>query len=193
MTDLRKFIISNTQYIKIIPDQFTKNDCEVCNKSKIKYIDEEKNININIDYMESSTFCYFIGESGIIQDLIDGKLILNKKITPDLGFEWNESFHDSKKPTQGSKYHAFSNSHLKIKPYLSCWLYNDKDGNVIFEITPFYPWHGENKKSNPDFITYKQFMKNYKPVLKTTIPKENLKQWITQALKLKKSLGINND
>ena len=52
-------------------------------------------------------------------------------------------------------------------------MYNDKDGNIIFEITPCYPWN-----------------KDYKPAVQIMIPKERLEKWLPQAKKLKKMLNL---
>ena len=65
-----------------------------------------------------------------------------------------------------------------------------KTEKVIFEITPFYPWHNVKKKDHKDFISYKKFIENYKPILKIVIPKYRLKQWISQAKKLKKKFKL---
>ena len=173
MTSLTKFVISNTQYLKVIPEHIGKDDCEVCAHCDIDYVDEEKNITIRFGYEEISSVCYFIAKSGQIQKLIDGKMTIDSSIVQDLGFEWNRFFKDCKQKTKASNYFCWSNDHKQIRPYFNSWMYNDEDGNIIFEITPFYPWHYETKKSNPDFITYKKFMKDYKPTVKTIIPKEN--------------------
>ena len=184
--DLAKFMISETEYIKIIPEHIGKDDCEVCAHCDIDYIDEEKNIIIRFGYNELSSFCYKVIEYGFFQKLIDGKMALDSSITQDLGFEWNRFFKDCKQRTKASDYHCWSNSHKQIRPYYSSWMYNNKNGNIVFEITPFYPWHGETKKSNTNFITYKKFMKYYKPTVKTIIPRENLIKWIDQAKELKR-------
>jgi hypothetical protein len=183
--NLTRFMISDTQYLTINPEDIDKDACEVCAKIDIDYIDEEKNLCIKFENEALSDFCYKITKSGHIQKLIHGKMPIDSSIAGDLGFEWNQYFEGIIKDTEVIKYHFSSNCHKQIRPYYNSWLYNDKDGNVIFEITPFYPWH-RKKKSHPDFITYKQFMKDYKPILKTLIPKENLKQWFTQARELEK-------
>lgn len=188
MTNLTKFVISDTQYLKVIPELIKKDDCEVCAHCDIVYVDEGKNICIRFGYDHISSFCYTIVESGFIQELIDGKLILDCNVINDLGFDWNQYFEGIIKDTDIDTYLCWSNSHKQIRPYYNSWMYNDADGNIIFEITPFYPFHNETKKSHPDFITYKQFMKDYKPTVKTIISKENLKQWIEQAKELKKTL-----
>ncbi len=185
MTDLTKFKISDTQYLKINPECIYADECQVCAQLDIDYVDEEKNIMIRFGNSALSNFGYKIVESKFFQNLMLGKMTIDSKITHDLGFEWNQYFEGLIQDTHIDQYHCWSNSHKKIRPYFSSWMYNDKDGNVIFEITPFYPWHGE-KKSSPGFITYKEFMKDYKPVLVTKIPKENLRIWVDQARKLQK-------
>ena len=191
MIDLTKFIISNTKYIKILPEKIDEDDCEFCIPCDIEYVDEEKNINIRFGYDDDlSNSCYFISKSGRIKKLINGELIFHDKINHDLGFEWNQSFQMKIKHTDVVKYHCWGNDHKLIRPYFSSWMYNDKYGKVIFEITPFYPWENVKKKDNKDFISYKKFIENYKPTLKIVIPKYRLKKWISQAKKLKKKFKL---
>jgi hypothetical protein len=186
MRDLTTFIISNTKYLKINPECIHDDECKFCANIDIYYVDEEKNINIRFGYEHFPSFCYFIAEYGFIQKLIKNQMVLDKLVIGDPGIEWNKYPKGIRGTKATNEFHFFGNSHKQVPPYFDGWMYNDKDGNVILEITPFYPWHGEKKKSNPDFITYKQFMKDYQPTLKTLIPKENLEQWITQARELKK-------
>lgn len=185
MINLIKFKISKTEHLKINPECIHDDDCQVCAKIDIDYVDENKNLCLRLGNEALSDFCYKITESGRIQKLIDGKMLIKHSVNTDLGFEWNQYFEGKIQDTDVDKYHCWTNNQQKNNSY-SCWLYNDQKGNIIFEITPFYPWHGETKKSHPDFITYKKFMKNYKPTLKTIIPKKNLKQWIVQARELEK-------
>jgi hypothetical protein len=182
--NISKFMISEDQYIKIYTECIHEDDCPFCINVDINYIDEKNNICIRFGYDTIASFCSSIA-SEHTQKLLNNQLILDKSIIGDPGIEWNKYFEGLIKNTEIDQFHCWSNSHKKIRPYFSSWMYNDKEGNVVFEITPFYPWHGE-KKSSPGFITYKEFMKNYKPVLVTNIPKENLKTWIDQARELQK-------
>ena len=62
------------------------------------------------------------------------------------------------------------------------WFYNDKNGNIVFEISPFYPWFNvENPQNNVGFVTYEAFMKNYKVVIHKMISKKIFLQWLQQA------------
>lgn len=195
--NITKFIISDTQYIQIIPEPIEKDACKICGHCDLYYIDTKKNISIRFGYSQTNDVCYFFGKYQRTLDLIDGKNFLYKNIRKDLGFKFNQFHAHALKKKEYQKvmdYYFQDNSHKDILPYFSSWLYNDKNGNVIFEISPFYPWFNEkNPQKNPEFITYSDFIKNYKIMVKTIIPKENLKKWIPQALKLKRSLGIHND
>ena len=82
------------------------------------------------------------------------------------------------------------NDHLQIRPYYNSWLYNDEQGNIIFEITPFYPWFYVTKKTNKEKVSYKEWIENYKPTIKTIIPHKNLKKWIIQAEHMKKEYNL---
>ena len=196
-----KFIITDTKYIKVTPELIGPNDCEICAKSNIDYVDTEEKIIINFGYDDTSLFCGRFWNTQFIEDLINNKKILNKNITPELGIEWNKYAQDLLNDDVNiAKYYFVSNS-----DHYKSWLYNDESKNIIFEITPIYPWYAEThnnyidkngnlifeklsphlqrkfKKTHPDFITFKQFMKSYKPTLKIIIPKERLIEWNEQA------------
>lgn len=187
MTNLTKFVISDTQYLKINPECIHDDDCKFCAEIDIDYVDEENNLCIRFGYQHASSIYYKIAESAQFQHLIDGKKTLDLVVENDPGFEWNQYYEGLIADTDVlEKYHCWSNSHKQIPPYFNSWMYNNQNGDVIFEITPFYPFHHETKKTHPGFVTYKKWIKDYKPTVITTIPKENLKQWIIQAKELEK-------
>jgi hypothetical protein len=187
-----KFIISGTQYLKINPEVICKDDCEVCAHCDIDYIDEEKNISIRFGYDTISSFCYFIARSEKMQKLLHGEIVLDDNLTNDPGFEWNQYYEGKIKDTDViEKYHFVSNSHKHIRPFYNSWLYNDEEDNIILEITPFYSWHNVTKKTNPEKISYKEWIKHYKPILKIIISKENIKQWAKQSEELAKLYKLN--
>lgn len=64
------------------------------------------------------------------------------------------------------------------------WLYNDKDGNVVFELTPVYPWFYSNPVPGEIFIKYSEWMKQYQPLLKTMITKEAAQKWLVKLQEL---------
>ena len=187
MTTL-KFKISDTQYLKInVPNIDKQNCCNIWLEEDFFYVDESKNICIPFAYQNlSDIVCSFI-KNGYIQSLIDGKDIIDDSIV-DLGFEYNQSYNNGTSYKFFTNYWFAGNSHKQERPYYGSWFYNDKDGNIIFEITPFYPWYGVNKRTQPDRIPYKQWIKDYKIIVRTIIPKENIATWIDQAKELKEIL-----
>lgn len=155
--NITKYKISDTQYLQINPDEcIHEDDCQFCAQIDMNYVDKKNKVNIKFGYEGARSFYYYIVESGIFQKLIEGKHTLDVSITDDVGLEWNEYFANKKKSTKASEYHWSSNSHKGIRPYYSSWLYNDEKGNIIFEITPFYPWFYETKKTHPEKISYKE-------------------------------------
>jgi len=186
-----KYKISDNEYLKINPDVCVHEDeCQFCARIDIDYIDEKNNVCIRFGYNDLSNFCYFFTESKRAQKLLNRELVLYKNIVNDLGFEWNQFYAGKQKSDEVFKYHWVSNSHKQIPPYYNSWLYNDEYGNIILEITPFYPWFGETKKTYPEKISYKEWIKNYKPTVKVIISQKNMKQWIKQAEELEKKYEL---
>ncbi|MCX5922997.1 MAG: hypothetical protein NTU89_00345 [Candidatus Dependentiae bacterium] len=81
-------------------------------------------------------------------------------------------------PWIGYKYTLFETSHDIDTP--ASWLYNDEHGNIIFELTPVYPWYYSKPGSGETFIKYSEWMKTYQPILIRTISKQTAKQWLKQ-------------
>lgn len=190
-----KFIISNYEYLEInLKDlkiaESDKDYSNWCKDIDIEYVNTKNYQRILFEYQDARSFCYFFLEYEKTKKLLNNTHQLDQSIIHDLGFEWNEFYIDNLKSNKCFDYHWLSNYHIGIRPYYNSWLYNDKDGNIIFETTPFYPWHNVNKRTQPDRIPYKEWIKSYKPIVKTIIPKENFKQWITQAEKMKKEYNL---
>lgn len=81
-----------------------------------------------------------------------------------------------------------------IKPSLSTWLYNDKEGNIFLEVTPNYYWHFVDPlPDEKDYITYEQFMKSYKSLITTLISDETALKWLEQIQELLKVIRANED
>ncbi|MBP9765470.1 hypothetical protein KBD08_04000 [Candidatus Babeliales bacterium] len=190
-----KFIISSHQYLQVNTDdlQIVQSNQDYSNWSKsinVTYIDTKKNISLFFANHKARSFCYFFIEYEETQKLLQNEKGLSKNIVNDLGFEWNQFFKGDSKSNKAFKYHWMCNDHTEIRPYYNSWLYNDHDGNIIFEITPFYPWHNVTAKTNPEKIPYKEWIKSYISIVKIIIPKNKFKQWITYAKKMKKEYNL---
>jgi hypothetical protein len=190
-----KFIISNYEYLKINLNDLKiaesdKDYSNWCKDIDIEYVNIQQNISYKFANAQAQNFYHFLLEYKGTSELIEGKKVLDSSIVHDIGFEWNQFFNNVSNKTKAFDYHWMCNDHKVIRPYYNSWLYNDKDGDIIFEITPFYPWHNVNKRTQPDRIPYKKWIKSYKPTVKTIIPKENFKRWITQVEELKQKYNL---
>jgi hypothetical protein len=174
-------MISDNQYIHLVPNPIEKDECEVCSHCSIYYVDEKLGLNILFGYTETNNFDGSFGWKSI-QPLLNNERFFNTDTRRDPGFELNQYFQGLLKYSDVvSKYHFVDNNPLGVRPTYSSWFYNDKTGNIVFEISPTYPFWGIKKKDRTlDFITYKDFMKDYKVVIHQIIPKETLIHWDNQ-------------
>ena len=130
---------------------------------------------------------------------VNNKLQLHESLTQNLGVLWNEKFQGKSGffmvPTLSGKgkywigldYEIWEVSD-GINQYVTTWLYNDHEGNIILEVTKFYKWSiREPELEDPSFETYEEFMKDYKPLIHRIIPHDVAVQWLGQAMKIHRS------
>ncbi|OGB86129.1 hypothetical protein A3J41_00475 [candidate division TM6 bacterium RIFCSPHIGHO2_12_FULL_38_8] len=190
--DITKFLISDKKYLKISSDKLPIEklreceDCLVCTNINVTYVDDENNINIPFGVYATGSFMSKMALSDFLQKRLEGKAIYDKNISGDLGFLSNQSSEGLLGSFPEFEHYFMDNAYAQTGTVFQSWLYNDTYGNIIFEITPFYPWNDPALRKDPRRITYKKFMKNYKPILQTIIPKKNIRQWIKQGKELNK-------
>ena len=134
---------------------------------------------------------------------LDNKLQLHSSIRQDLGYLWNEKLADSSEvelyyaTLEGRKYWVGKDYILfdtpdSFKESLTTWMYNDASGEIVIEITPSYRWHFDDPDPNDSsYITYDEFMKDYKPILLLKIPKHIAEAWLKQAQDLLRIVQTN--
>jgi hypothetical protein len=105
--------------------------------------------------------------------------LYNDYLKHELAKKWKKSpslFYESDK---NYKFWIGTNYQLWGYQYLATWMYNDINGNIIFEITPKYP-DFLTEGNNPPPMPYKQWIKHYQSILIRTIPKETALKWLEQ-------------
>jgi hypothetical protein len=123
-------------------------------------------------------------------------------IDEDIGLLWNKELNNTKQwsmtnhdqqmlnnPESLGEYILFSTSG-ETYPSLATWIYNNKNGEIVFQITPQYKWHFDDPKDGENFITYDEFIRNYKPLFTGIISPAVAKKWlkkINALLKLAKT------
>jgi len=128
----------------------------------------------------------------LLRDALNNKLKLNDSIKGDIGYFYNQDARED----LGSIYKKLKKHWLwSTSTEIRTWLYNDNEDNIIFEITPAYPWlyydpeeHPEKKKG---FIPYDEWIKTYKPYVIRTIPKNIAEQWLKQTQYILKHINAN--
>jgi len=125
-----------------------------------------------------------------LKKVLNNELLLHKSITEDIGYLVNEyhknetgfiieRFENGFEAWVGYKYllwYARANDEA-----YETWLYNDHNKNIIFEITPAYPYFYCDKKEEPNYVTYKKWIKIYKPYFKSIVPRNIAQFWLEQA------------
>ena len=190
--DIRKYMITDKQYFEISHDTLPIeklrgiDGCLECTDINIRYMDEEKNIIILMGTYDTSSFSNKMATSKLLAKVLEGKAVYDKAVNGDLGFLYNQYCEEIIVSFPGVAHYFWSGFDRNTGTAVESWLYNDKDGNIIYEITPLYPWNDQVLRKDPRRITYKKFMKNYKPILQALISRETIRQWIKQGIELDK-------
>ena len=191
--------LSQNESIKIITEEnIDFNQVDFCCSELQAYFISEKKEQLCIGEKTASSF--LIAFIRNLKKVIANELQLHESITQNLGFMENEDCHDyphekseffmipsfSGKSTYwiGMDYRIFS-TYNTTKPMVATWMYNDHASNIIFEITPLYKWSFfPDNPEDPDFITYDEFMKDYKPLIHRVIPRDVAIAWLEQTMKV---------
>ena len=138
-----------------------------------------------------------------MQQCLDNQISIQKELGKDidLGLLWNENWQkislaeDAGKPLENWDWIADNTIFLQCKTNSnnSCntFLYNDEQGNIIFEISAAYPWFFEDAPSPELNISYDDWLPKYKILYKTTISRKVAQQWVKQFNELYEKLDAN--
>ena len=139
-----------------------------------------------------------------LEKAIDNKLQLHESLTQNLGYLYNEYFDDRPAsmivPTEDGP-----DTHWVIYDYklwfaydkenynVNTWLYNDIKGDIVLEVSKNYPWFyiQEGDIERPDFIYYEDFIKDYKPLLRSVISRDVAILWLQDAKKWLSIFSVN--
>lgn len=190
------FKLSESEFIKIITknnNDFSEADL-CCTELLVYFINEHKQILVGQQSL-SEIFEPFIT---CFKKAIGGNLQLHESLKRNLGFMQNQYYQDKtgfiRVPTSNgsSTYwvgfdYEICSAVDDVNLHVSTWLYNDTSGNIILEITKDYPWHFillDGEPEDLDFVTYDEFMKDYKPLIHRVIPRDVAIAWLEQAMEV---------
>ena len=178
------FEININCYIKFIIPCLEK-ELEGCEETTIVFHSNQ------MRYIISEYYC--IGSdieilNTLLKQAISNELQLDASITNDIGYMWNEDLIKTSQLADQGKHELIEDwvgqGYLLWSPRgFSTWLYN-KNNKIIFEITPTYLWHHRDPKEGEDFITYEEFIKNYKPYFILELNKDTAQQWLNKTEEL---------
>lgn len=152
----------------------------------------ESNINIELLYFDFFRYVNVLAKQLSLG--FENNLIMHESIIKNIGFYENQYRQKRyrknltyKTGSNGGKYWIGS-QYLLFSAYgnvnQNSWLYNDNDGNIVFELTPIYPWFYSDPGPGETFIKYSDWMKQYQPLLKRIIPKEVAQEWLVKLQEL---------
>jgi len=125
-----------------------------------------------------------------LQKTLSNNLLLHNSITTDIGYVCNkQSYYETNDNDHifpsgyigwiGYLYHMWE-AVSDEKRYIT-WMYNDHNKNIIFEITPLYPYMHCEPAEEPNYVPYEIWIKSYKPYFKTILSQEIAETWLKQA------------
>ncbi|HSC24712.1 MAG TPA: hypothetical protein VLB80_00645 [Candidatus Babeliales bacterium] len=192
------FLLNHKEKIRLT-FQGLLHEIDCCDDGLITFIQDYYKIILNDGSIRDAIYILGI----LLQKSLNKKLLLPESIKEDIGFVYNQynyslwlkddfiitnPFLDKNVEENnvwiGTIYHLWA--------FKECvtWLYNDKNGLIIFEITPLYPFFYDTPKELSS-ISYNEWIKNYKPYVIKVIPKEIAQQWLQQANALIKQIDAN--
>ena len=135
----------------------------------------------------------------LLKDSLDGTLQLHESIAPDIGYLWNEYLQDRRELPHyvgmyggtfwvGQAYKVWGTAN---KYNIDTWLYT-KNGKIFLEITQYYTWTFDEPEPGENYITYDEFIKNYKPYIIREIPREIIQRWYDKTEKLIRIIEAND-
>ena len=140
--------------------------------------------------------------SDLLKKALNHKLFLNPSIILDIGLHHNEYLYagvnnptdpfinnDNNEDWNGYDYHLWSARNKLVS--LDTWIYNAPDRSIIFEVTPVYPYLFSEPEEEPDYISYEEWIKTYKPYFIATLSRETAQQWIEQAEEIIRMVDYN--
>ena len=118
----------------------------------------------------------------LLNKALNDELQADEIFTQDIGYSWNHTLNqkDISNGIFGENFDILN----YYKPWSAgrcTWIYNNEQGNIVFEITPLYPHTYTYKKRKRSYNYFLKWMQFYKPIYKQIISREIAQQWIDQA------------
>ena len=148
----------------------------------VYFIDNDKKVIIYQDMLDDFILPFHI----LLKRALNNILSLPKEITVGNALLTLNDNLNERTPTDMTPYWLAST--VKGKTATLLYTFNN---TIYLEIGIVYPWTFLEPTSADKYITYDEFIKNYKPLLVEVIPHEIAKQWLTKSEEILKSAEID--
>jgi len=174
-------------------------DCALKNISQFDYMSAvyiKDNVCEQVIYSNDMVFDFIESLHDALTKSLSGEYMVYESSNQDLGYLWNVYLNRS-----DNMYFSGQFEHWIGRRYLlwslqgtACWLYKT-NGVVYFEITPVYKWHSRDPEPEEEdaFISYEQFIKNYKPYMITEVSRDVVREWLRQTERLLAIIKANDE
>ncbi len=151
-----------------------------CYEIKVIFIDGNKQFVIDGDIASHifTSFVYFL------KKVLNNALLLHDSIGDKIGYLWTQYcfyLFDEDLLKQEFVYDKdgwIGMHYLLWGDELGVWLYNNKEGEIILEVTP---WYKGPCVEDGDYSLYEKFLKEYKTYCVIKLSKDLVKQWLDKA------------
>ncbi|NPC91884.1 hypothetical protein HOO54_06465 [Bacillus sp. WMMC1349] len=99
---------------------------------------------------------------------------------PDsVGYNWNKWIYSlPEEPEEGEEeVDVYSDYWIWSTKKTGTWLYKYDEKDIVLEISPIYRWHFEEPENNLDYVSFKEFINDYKVILRKKIDFKIAKDW----------------
>lgn len=188
------FKLNDTQKIVITPEE-SLNDIHCCSRALITFNNGNEILKLEDDTLSHNLHILI----SLLTDAINNRLPLHNSLKKKIGYlaaQYSFYAYDADKLKKLGlildKNNVWIGKNYQLWGWdFAGWIYNDKDGNIILELTPRYKKGWFDPDDTNKTKEYTEFLKNYKSYFTTIIPREVARQWLNQATIILEQINEN--
>ena len=189
-----EFVLSNVEKI-IIDLGIPLEELDCCYREPIVFVKQHKKVILSNDTID--TDMKYLKKS--LEKCLNNQLLLHESIKNDIGYLYNEYYQDKSRFLIGNidgintwigyRYQLWQA--YKNRKRFATWLYNDEINSIVFEVSPCYPYLFSEPEQEPHYVSYSEWIKDYKPYIVRKVSKEIAQQWLEQASSIVQQINEN--
>ena len=123
----------------------------------------------------------------LVNEALNNKLQPHCSVTLPFGYMFNRYLHGDRKGIVSDRLYWIGSVSLLwsppsyVYPLVNVWIYNTPDGEIMLEVSGSHYWHlREPDPNDPRYISYEEYMKDYKVIALIPLPHHTARQWLAQ-------------